>query len=211
MREKPANEAAVQRLISFLKMVQFQAKGNPNIINFNSLQEDEGVAKRTASDCRALDIIKADGNKTIWIPKEPVDFRLLALKILDHRLKRTKKTIHFPIPDFAGIADSLKEISERLMYLTVQQEKFLKTAKTGQIESADNSATLFTEEQQRHKDRVYLLGQIAGSYFSDLTPYNSSDPEVNASTDQANISARSKTVFNIVDNLLEKLYTKNNQ
>jgi hypothetical protein len=161
MREKPANEKAVNNLIEFLKMVRFGLTGTPPTEFISKWQEDYQVAKRTKSDLTTLNIItkNADGSYK-WNVGD--NFRVIALRVLDHRLKKTKKTVHFPFPEFAGISDSLKEISQRLVELAVQNEKWLRTHKNPQI--TNEPADLFRVDDQR----LYIVGQIASGIYKNV-------------------------------------------
>jgi hypothetical protein len=171
MRQKPANEYALNNLIDFLNDIFLGCEANLKNDIKQSINHFK-VAKRTFSDLKALEIVKVDPNdkeKIIWIANKQQPMRITALKILDYRLNKTKKTIHFPIPDFAAIGDSLKEISERLMQITVQHERALKTTKNIQGETQAINPTIFTEQQQRFE----LVKAIsAGGIFNTFANLN---------------------------------------
>lgn len=192
LRQKPANEAAISRLINFLNDSWLTLKSDKiKKYNFTELMESHGVAKRTFSDCRALGLIKIEaGKKPEWINKEEPS-RHMALRILDYRLKKTKKQVHYPIPDFAAIGESLKEITDRLIYLSVQNEKWLKTHKNYENSNVSESDLFRVDDQ-----RLYLAGQIASGVFSN-------EAILNYSPEQFEII--NKNIVTITDGLILKL------
>lgn len=196
MREKPANEHAVARLIGFLTIIKFRAKsGAPPNSDIKLLIKSEGVAKRTFSDCKALGIFKVEDEKYTWL-KQDQDLRKLALLILDYRLTKTKKTVHYPIPDFAGFAQSLEAIAERLAVLATQNEKWLKVAKNG-LETINEPANLFRVDDQR----LYIAGQIASVIYQDVHNIHNDEFE-------ARIHSRNQKIVLATDDLMKKLLNK---
>jgi hypothetical protein len=194
MREKPANERAVSNLIGFIyEIKQAASSTSEDEFDVQYFTNFHNVAKRSFSDLKALKIVTKQGNKLTFNSKQ--DLRIIALKVLDYRLKKTKKTVHFPLPGLGAIADSLKEITEKLIYLSVQHERAFKSTKNSLNEGAEVSTNLFTEEQQRHKDRIYIAGQIANGLYSDPT----------LTGDFNNINY---CVIRATDDLLDKLYPK---
>lgn len=192
LRQKPANEEALQKLISFLFEIKSFAHNTPEQrIDVKYSIKTYQVAKRTFSDLKALKIITEQGDKIEFISKE--DLRKIALKVLDYRLKKTKKQIHVPIPEFAGIADSLKTISERLEQLAVQNEKWLKTHKNSLVSNVENSDMFRVDDQ-----RLYIAGQIAGNIFKESFQYNNEcDVQV--------IDRASNFIVQATDDLINKL------
>lgn len=202
LREKPANEQAVQRLTDYLKMVSFCLKGSGADADFKTLQSDYQVSKSTYSDLKQLGIIEKGEHRHIW-KAGSANERTLALKVLDHRLKKYKKKLHVPIPDLAAIGDTLKTIAERMMQITAQQESWLKRAKNGQSdEMVDiNQSNIFEQQQQRQKDRVYIAGQIASKVYISL-PIHSVDFEM--------IEDINNSIVLSTDDLLKRLYNEGN-
>lgn len=190
MREKPANEGAIARLIGYLNDVYLTSKANSTTFSAFELHKYHQVAKRTTSDCRRLKIFQVNEDKTVTWLDEDQPARFMALRILDYRLKKTKKTIHVPIPDFAGIADTLQTIGERLAQLAVQNEKWLKRAKNDENGLA-TEGDLFRVEDQR----LYIAGQIASRIYKDSFEHN---------PDQS-ISRASDFVIKATDDLMKKL------
>lgn len=158
LREKPANEVAVEKLINFLAEAEVTLKTENIKYDFSEIIKSNGVAKRSFSDLKALKIVKHEaGKKPEWIGREQ-PLRITALQILDYRLKKSKKAIHVPIPDFAPITDSLKTIAERLAHITLQHERLLRTPKNA-INETD--VDLFRVDEQR----LYIAGQIASAVY----------------------------------------------
>lgn len=192
LREKPANEYALNNLIDFLNDMWLGCQNNLKNDVQNSIKHFK-VAKRTFYDIVKLGIVKVDPNdkdRQIWLKEEPT--RRTALQILDYRLKKTKKTLHVPIPDFSGIADTLQTIGERLAQLTVQNEKWLRTNKTTQI--TNEPADLFRVDDQR----LYIAGQIASGVYSQIDYTDAIDQ----------FEERNDKIIKASDDLMNKLLKK---
>lgn len=190
LREKPANELAVQRLTSFLKWIRYHSTQTPQSVNVEYFIQSEQVAKRSFSDLKRLGIVKVNKESITWVSKD--DDRTLALKILDYRLKKSKKQVHVPIPEFAAIGESLKTIAERLAVITVQYEKSLKQSKNIEI---TGESDMFKVEDQR----LYIAGQVAAGIYSDF--------KGTTITAQA-IEKTNKTIVSITDDLIRQLLIK---
>lgn len=191
MREKPANEAVVQRLIDYMNRISWQLKGEGADVDFKYLQKEFGVAKRTYSDLKALKIISFENKRHVF--KAALDLRTLALKILDYRLKKNKKTVHYPIPGLADIADSLKQITERLMQLSVQHERLLKQPKND-IKGSDQD--LFRIDDQR----LFVIGCLLPSVHSNTSAYP-----------HTGMKDRNFLAIEIADDLLNQLLKRGNE
>lgn len=211
MREKPANEQAIEKTILFLKRVQLDCLNNMQFgkgaQSLYELMKFFKISRRTSKACFDLAILKPDKEKKyIWGIGNPnngnIDYRLHALKILDHLLKESKRTVHYPIPDFAAFGESLKAIGERLVMITLQQEQLLKRPKTGHTEETGDLTQrhIFEQEQQRQKDRVYLAGQIASRIYYDVIPHPQGE-------DFKLISGINERIISATDDLLNQLYS----
>lgn len=182
MREKPANEQAITRLVRFMKDVNMAAISGLQLDVAYSLKQT-GAAKRSFSDLKKLGIITVDDDKKIkWISLH-LNFRSLALQILDHRLKQSKKTVHFPIPDLSPLTDSLETIVERMNQLLVQHERLLRQPKNNETRP---DADLFKVDDQR----LFIAGQIAAGLYKGITLCNHELIAVNDDEDWRNPTSR---------------------
>jgi DNA-binding transcriptional regulator YhcF (GntR family) len=190
MREKPANKEAVINLTNFVKWIRYHSTQSPESVNVEYFISSEKVSKRSFQDLRRLGIVevtKQDGFTLINCKSKEKDDRKIALQILDFRLKKSKRTVHYPIPDFAAIGESLKEITERLVHLSVQNEKWLKTHKNYENSNVSESDLFRVEDQ-----RLFIAGHIAGECFKE----GRYEEGIEAATDY---------VIKITDVLLSKL------
>lgn len=190
LREKPANEAAIARLIDFLSEVQFITTRHGYELDLKYLQDSNKVAKRTPSDLKVLGIIENKDTAYKW--KGGTDLRKIALKILDHRLQKNKKTVHFPIYGLQGISQSLETITDRLAQLLVQNERLLKSPKIGQI---SEDVDLFKVDEQR----LFLAGQIANGLYSGVNHQTRSDET---------LLKLNETIVWATDDLMKKLLNR---
>lgn len=198
LRQKPANEQALGRLIDFLLDLRNKTSPTSSIINIGETEKMWSVSNRTFSDCIKLKIIirsEIKPEKFLW-QKGQVSTRILALQILDHRLKKTKKQIHVPIPDFAAIADTLQTIGERLTQLAVQNEKWLKRNKNEDIAVASDD--LFRVDDQR----LFIAGSIASGIYKEAFKY------IQNPDDGAAIGSTSDFIISATDDLISKLLNK---
>ena len=152
-RQKPANKKAVAYLETYLNALKNGIK-NPSV-------EAYKVAKRTPGDLTAMKITKKENGNVIWLAGDK-DLGVIALEVLNHRLKKTKKQIHVPIPEFAAIGDTLKTISERLAHITAQTERTLKRAENSFID-VELKSDLFTVDQQR----LEIAAAIASAVYKE--------------------------------------------
>lgn len=164
MREKPVSPARLEKYITFLLEVKKNnIEYNPNCpVTLSEFVKMHEVSSAAPSVLEELGFIKRLSKKEWrWTTKAHNHLeKTIALKLLDFLLHKNKKTVHVPIPEFAGIADSLKTIADRLAEIYVQQQKSLKSPKNA---SAGNSeADLFRIDDQR----VYIAGQIASGIYS---------------------------------------------
>ena len=195
MREKPANEQAINRLNAFIGDLYLRIIGNVAELKPGPLMNNYHVASRTMGDLKALKIIKQDGKKYTWLGTEEVTnqyLRRISLLVLDYRLKQTKKKVHYPFPELAAIGETLKDISERLVQIAVQNEKSLKTPKN---DFKTNTEDLFRVDEQR----LYLAGQVAGGVYSILNQGKITFQQISDFND---------VIINITDDLYNKLLNK---
>lgn len=166
MREKPVSQDRIEKYIRFLTSV-FNASDNNDLTNLLTLSEIAKRFKVSSGAPKALHdmgiIQKQIGSKNTWTWKGESPSKVLALKVLNFLLHKNKKTVHVPIPEFAGIADSLKTIIDRLGEIYVQHERGLKTSKSGHNGNID----LFRVEDQR----LFLIGSLLPTIHSSNSPY----------------------------------------
>lgn len=166
MREKKVNQATITRYIDFLNFVKQSSLPNESSVSLSWIADKGHVAQAAPKALEEIGIIQKEGKFWHWIKGEPN--KNMVLEILDFNLKKTKKVVHYPIPEFAAIGDSLKEITERLIQITVHQERALKTAKNTPLETHLIGATIFDEQQQRFE----MVKAVAGGIFKDFNNLN---------------------------------------
>lgn len=169
MRNRPANEEAVKRLIDFMKDLRFTIE-NGQHVSLPRLQETHGISKRSGSALITLGLITKIGvHEYEWNIKVVNSYRYWALKIMDHNLHKTKKEIVTPLlPEFATIANVLNNISEQLAISINKNNNRLKGMK-----SSDTEANLFSYEEQHHRDMVYLTGKLLPAFIErDKDPFS---------------------------------------
>lgn len=158
MREKPLNEEAIRRTIHFLKLLKNHCD-DAIPFSLTGLVKLCGVASGTGKACRELVIISTTSKdlykweiKMTSISSPDKDreevYRHLAISIKDKLLHKNKKTIHTPLmPDWASIANSLVNVSEKLNTVISLQERLLINHKNPQI--TNEPADLFRVDDQR--------------------------------------------------------------
>lgn len=177
MREKKVKQSTIDRYINFLEMVKSSALPNQTV-SLRWIADKGHIAQAAPKALEQLGIIQKEGKYWHWLKGTPT--RKMVLEILDHSLTKTKKTVHFPIPELAGIGDTLKEITERLIYLTAQNEAGLKRLKTSVSEPGHILPTIFTEQQQKFEVAKELYKSIFNINFSlNCTPESTSFIENN--------------------------------
>lgn len=194
IRQKPANQQAVQKLEGFVISLKGTLdKGEPP--NFSARQSKYGVSSSTTSACKALGIIKKEGNKYVFKSEETPG--TIALLILDYFLKQNKKTMRGDvIPNFEALTRTLGNIVEKLTLLTVQNEVGLKRLKQGN--TAPETSDLFRVDDQR----LYLAGQIAAGIYDRVFPF------VLNPSDGASIQETNRMIVEATDDLLLQLRAK---
>lgn len=163
LRQKPAPEEVIQKLALYLNTLRSRIRNNEfQQETPEQLRQAYNVAKRTFSDCKALKIIKVEKDTVTWLINKDFSERVYALKILEYRLKQSKKSIHVPIPELASLTDTLKTIAERLAHITVQYEKGLKRAENSFVDIEAKSDLFHVDEQ-----RLIIAGAIASAVYKE--------------------------------------------
>lgn len=203
MREKPVNRPSLNRTIAFLRTLHNKCNEG-NRISLDQLASEYQIARGTGAACLNLNIIQKAGSKqfqwTSYNQPMPDEYKHLALLIKDQLLHSTKKSKATPLmPEWATMVSHLKEISDKLSISITQTESSAKRFKMPHTLDEARQANLFTEEQQRHKDRVYLAGKITSALIQQLPP------------DFGLIQADNMTddAISMADMLLEKLSNEN--
>lgn len=194
MRYRSPNEKAVAKLLNFLNALQQKCDGT-DFTEFTTTQlhKSFSVSKSTYSVCKKLGIVKESKEGLEWVKEAPN--REMCLQILSVLLEQSKKEVLTPISqDWQALNEALRDISEKITIGITQNKNRLDGFKMPQKQT-----TIFSEQEQRQKDRVYLAGQIANGIYSgrvcgDLQPHT--------------IAIISNTVLNATDHLLNKLYSK---
>jgi len=169
MREKKVTNATMQRYQDFLDMVKENALPYECQKSLSSIAFTNSVTKAAPKALEELGIIKREGKFWHWLKGAPS--KKMVFEVLDFNLKKTKKTVHFPIPELAGVGDALKEITERLMQITVQHERAFKSVKNNHGETQAINPTIFTEQQQRFEMVKAITAGGAFKNWQDLTDY----------------------------------------
>jgi hypothetical protein len=209
MREKPANEDAVKRMIGFLSAVKDKTTDETFTTSCADLQKNFQTSRLAFSSIKFLKVVEPvpNSNKFKWND----DFqpgRKLALMVLDNILHKNKKVKHVPLmPEFATAVSLLAKISDKLDVYTLQQENILKRLKQPSNElPAIMGETLFSEADQYHKDFVYLAGQVSSSAWDNVTV---------ALTSKTDVDLINRNIMHITTDLLTKINnlktTKNGQ
>lgn len=157
LREKPVKKEILERYRLFIEAVRWTEK-QTNILTLSQLANRYGINSSAPGTLIQLGFIKKENSKLWEWLKPEKSSEQCGLEMLNHLLNKTKKTIHVPIPDFAAIGESLKTIAERLAHIAVQNERLLKSDKTG-VKSGD--ADLFRVDDQR----LFIGGQIASGVY----------------------------------------------
>lgn len=167
MREKPVSEKKIDNYIDFLFAVQGSSGGAPNTSTLSEVAKRYAITSSAPSALISLGIIKKE-TKSVWHwIADTRPSKKIALEVLDYLLHKNKKTVHFPIPDFAAISQSLERIVERMNYLAIHTERLLKTPKNDII-SIDGKSDLFTIEEQR----LLIANAIASGVYKSVNVCN---------------------------------------
>lgn len=162
MREKPINEDAIKRTITFIKLL-YQHTKIQDRFSTSALARTCRVASGTFRAIFELNIVLIkDTGEIIWhSEKEPTEseYRKMALHVKDKLLHKNKKQQHTPLmPDWASIAKSLNDVSEKLTILTLQNESSLKRLKTPSNQISDSD--LFRVSDQMLSIVISLIPTI---------------------------------------------------
>lgn len=176
MREKPVSPERIEKYVEFINTVRMNSQhSNPhNIVSLSEIASNNAVSSAAPAALIKLGYVDRK-SKTTWFWKTDSPLREIALKVLDYLLHKNKKTIHVPIPEFAGIADTLTTIAERLAQLVVQNEKYNRGAKNS-IKQAEAETDLFRVDDQE----LYIAGQVASGYLSEFSDIRFNDVENSA-------------------------------
>jgi hypothetical protein len=203
VREKPAKETAVQKTIAYLRDIQYQCTipyDATKVHTLSKLSKMHGVSSSTGTVCRRLGIIKKDKKGGYeWLATAPD--REMALLILDSMLRKTKRDTNIPLsPEWGAISAVLAEISNKLSISNQNTEIALSRLKNKQIEVHAMPGAMFKEEEQKHRDRIYLFGKIMPVVFEKEYDYTAHNGK--------NLDVLNETIMGIVDAAIEKLYNK---
>jgi hypothetical protein len=197
MREKPVSPARLQKYIDFLYSIHENDSVNnkSNQASLSTIATNYAVSSAAPNALIKLGIITRE-SKYVWTWKEATrPTKTHALKLLDHLLHKNKKTLHVPIPEFAGIAQSLQTIADRLTELHINSERSLKRAKNALNGKLENETDLFRVDDQE----LYIAGQVAAGVYSTLNA-GTFNPE--------DVSMSNETIAFITKDLMNKLRNK---
>lgn len=191
MREKPVSQERIDKYIDFLFVVKNNSEGTVQILTLSEIAKNSKVSSSAPSALEKLNIIEKK-SKFVWIWKsETRPSKTIALKVLDFLLHKNKKTVHYPIPEFAGIAESLEHISERLIELAVQNEKWLRAHKNGLKSNEQEATDLFRIDDQE----LYIAGQIASALYKPMKICNHEFIQVQTNERLTNITSEAQCRF----------------
>lgn len=167
MRTRTANNNAVENIIAYLKQVKLFSNGNnhSHIHSLSSIARDFNVSNTTGVVLKEAKIIMSlSCYDWTWLTTEPN--RELALVVMDKLLHRVKKEVVTAIPGFSEIGCLLKEISDKItigMSENNNRSQGLKRAL-----NITHETNLFSKQEQRQRDRLYLAGKIASAIYRNL-------------------------------------------
>jgi hypothetical protein len=172
MRKKKAKDQAVENLINFLNQVKLfsDMRNSAKLHTISSIAKDFSVSSTAGAAIKQLKIIKQEDTYTwYWIAKEPS--KEMALLVLDNLLHRNKKASDIAFPELEAISKQLSIISESMAQSTAQNNIVLNRIKSGNKsldkseKSFHNELDLFSEQQNKQRDRIYIAGQIASRLY----------------------------------------------
>lgn len=204
MREKKVLPQTIEKYIDFLDTVRAKAYGPDwaSIGTIEDIVENCHINKSVIKPMEVLGLIRrTEKHQWEWLAGDPD--KDMVLKLLDMVLHQRKKATVTPLlPDFAT---QIEPIVAMLRDITANQKELLREPKTGPLLSrALNKAPmdnnhLFTQVEQRQKDRVYVAGQLAGKMYP---------KEVSKIMEEMDIPKYNALIISITDDLLSQLYTK---
>lgn len=162
MRQRTANEKAINKTLFFLQALQKKCDGS-NFQDFTTsqLHQQFSVSKSTFSTCLKLGIVKKSVDGLEWLKENPN--REMALQILAVLLENAKKQIVTPISaDWIALNETLRDISEKISMSLNRNNQALAGVKTPPKE-----ARLFDAQEKREEQRFELLKAIATGLYGD--------------------------------------------
>jgi len=195
-RIRKANEDAIYKTISFLHDLKNKIDNN-KWFSATDLQERHNISKSTFSATKYFEIVVEKDGKFIWSKGEPNrEMALLILEKLRVRQQKTAEPVKLP-----GFEDNIARI-ESLLTEIRDNAKVQQSLSNG-LKTRDKPQTLFSDQEQRQRDRIYIAGQIAsnafGVCFGSVKGNGLEDhyyPTINDG------------IIAITDDLLNKLYSK---
>ncbi len=201
MRIRKANEAAINKTLNFLNALQHKCDGTDfTEYTTSQLHIAFQVSKSTYSVCKKLSIVKETPIGIEWIKEQP-NWEM-CLQILGVLLEQKKKEVVMPIStEWLNLSEVLTDISEKLTIGINQQKSVLNRPILPLKESS-----LFSDQEQRQKDEVYIAGQIASGIYFDHNQETIREP-VDIWNDDHIEKVNNRIIFATKD-LLNKLRNK---
>lgn len=195
MRYRAPNEKAIGKLLNFLNALQHKCDGT-DFTHYTSSQLHIAfqVSKSTYSVCKKLEIVKETKDGLQWIKENPN--REMCLQILSVLLEQSKREKLTPISkDWTALNEVLNDISEKISIGIAQNNN----NRPQPLKSPQKEPSLFSDQEQRQKDMVYIAGQIASGVWKSEIKFVD-DPEDVATIDHVN-----SFIMNATKDLLSKL------
>lgn len=191
MRQRKANEVAVEKTISFLEELKYLLDEKRKF-NSSELQTYHGISKSTFSVCKKLDFIK--GGK--WLAVDPN--RQQALSILEVLRQQHSKRIDVALSDDFALA--IDRLITKLDNVSSENNNGLHGLKTPMLNRALQQQsmqgnTLFSDQESKQRDRVEMAKSIASGAFKNFEDLN-------------NYSSINIRIITAADDLLNKLNSK---
>jgi len=191
-RIRKVNEDAVYKTISFLHDLKDKIDNN-KWFSATDLQERHNISKSTFSATKYFEIVVEKDGKFIWKKGEPSrEMALLILEKLRVRQQKTAEPVKLP-----GFEDNIARI-ESLLTEIRDNAKVQQVLSNG-LKTRDKPQTLFSDQEQRQRDRVYIAGQFLTVVFKDVKASTFTEQMMH----EGNIG-----VITFTDDLLNKLYSK---
>jgi len=197
MRDRKANEKAINNTCDFLDDLQAKCEGNEDYkrITISDLHLLHRISNSTFSACKTLGIVKETKDGLEWLKENPN--REMVLQVLDYLLNSRKKRKDIALPGLADFTNAINKSIEAMNKNTFEINNALRVTKIPQ-----KTTGLFDEQDTKERQRFEMAKAIATGI------YNYAFKFIQSPDDTASIQDTNQFILTATDNLLSLLNKK---